>query len=210
MAKPAASEAALDLYAALDPPFTQFDEEHDWAALKFCMALTAGNIDLIHELVTEAGDRPPWQILFDPENCPEIALPYLAQFVGARISPDMSEAQIREAIREPQAFRRGTIPAIEEVAKRRLTGTKTVIIEERYTGLPWRLRIVTLVEETPDPATTEREITEEQKPIGILLFFNRRANWTWGEIKAEIATYPTWLSLRTAFATWFIVRTHEP
>ncbi len=211
--KPEASEAALELYAALEPAFTQGDEEREWATLKFCIALVSGDIDFIHEIVVdehEGAEVPGWEILLNPETCPAVALPYLAQFVGARLTDSMTEAEQRAAIKDPEGFDRGTIPQIEAVAKRSLTGSKAVVITERYTGKAWRLRIETLEEETPEPSVTQAAIEAEAKPIGILLFFNQRVNWTWGEILAEAATYPSWKAFREAFATWFLARTWEP
>lgn len=209
MPAPAASDAALTLYEALSPAFTTLDEANDYPLLRLCNALTSGTIDRVHEWVTENEGRPGWQILLDPQRAPADVLPWLAQFDGATLRPDMTEEQKRSAIVTPEAFRRGTIPAIEQVAKRRLTGTQTIIITERYTEKAWRLLIETLEGETPEPEKTESEIIAEQKPIGIVLFFNRRAVWDWQELY-ETPAYSTWKKLREAFPTWFDVRTHEP
>jgi Phage tail protein (Tail_P2_I) len=205
--QPEVSDAALELYEALDPAFTTGDEDRGWPTLLLCAALVSGDIDAIHELVTDSEDGLGWEILFDPTNVPARYLPWLAQPAGAVLRPDMDEAQQRAAIMEPEGFGRGTLAAIESVAKRRLTGTKAVVITERYTGSAWRLLIETLEDETPDPDLTEAEIIAEQKPIGILLFFNSRAAWSWEELVAEEAT---WLDVREDFGTWFDVRVFEP
>src|SRR3954462_4945245 len=97
--RPEASPAAEELYAALDPPFTVGDEQRDWIALKICMAITAGRIDLLHRyLIDDVTNLPAWGIIFDPERCPVEALPYLAQFSGAVLTPEMDEAARRLAI----------------------------------------------------------------------------------------------------------------
>lgn len=207
MPAPEASPAALEIYEALSPAFTQYDEDNDWAVLRLLNALTSGVIDQVYSYVTEEGDRPGWQVILDPDAAPAEVLPWLAQFGGATLRPDMTEEQMRDAIKTPEVFRRGSIDAIKQVAERRLTGTKTVIITERYTGSAWRLLIETLEGETPESDKTEAEIIAEQKPIGILLFFNRRAVWDWLEVRTEKAT---WLKLREDFPTWFDVRTYEP
>lgn len=209
MAEPVASEAARELYDALGPAFSDGDEDREWAMLKFCIALTTGSTSLIHEWVTDTETQLGWQILLDPANAPEAVLPWLAQFDGAVLTPEMSVEEQRDAIRNPQAFGRGTVAAIEAVAKRRLTGTKSVVVEERYTGDAWRLRIVTLEAETPEPEETRADIIREQKPIGIVLLFNERVPWNWKELREEAATN-TWLKVREQFSTWFDVRTHEP
>lgn len=207
MPKPEVSPAALELYAAVDPAFTQSDEAHDWTMLKLVSALTTGNIDLIYEIVTDRDAGPGWQILLDPERCPAAALPYLAQFVGARLTQGMSVAEQRAAIGDPEGFGRGTPSAIVAVAKRRLTGTKTALLVEFYTGNAYRMKLVTLESETPEADETLREILEEQKPIGIRLFFNTSPDWDWAELEGEQAT---WGDVEEEFATWGAVVTHTP
>ena len=208
--KPEASPAAQELYSALEPAFTQGDEDRGWITLKVCIALVAGKLDLLWSyLIDDETDRPGWAVIFNPETAPAEALPYLAQFGGAVLTPEMTEEARRKAIQTPEAFSRGRLASLEAVAKRRLTGTKTVIVTERYTGSAWRLRLETIEAETPDPEGTKADILRYQKPIGILLFLNTRAVWIWGEVKAEKATYPTWLSVKKAFSTWKDFRTHE-
>lgn len=201
------SPAASILYEALDPAFTQYDSENGYAVLRLCQALTVGDLDFIYEIVTDSDLSPGWQILLDPDRAPVAALPYLAQFAGAILRPDMDEEAQRNAIKSPEAFGRGTLAQLIAVAQRRLTGSKAVVVTERYTGDAWRVRIETLTSETPEPARTEAEVLAEAKPIGILMFFNTRVAWTWLELRAEEAT---WLKVREDFATWHDVRTHEP
>jgi hypothetical protein len=119
----------------------------------------------------------------------------------------MTEAEQRAAIAEPEGFGRGTPAAIVAVAKRRLEGTKTVLLVEFYTGLAYRMKIVTLESETPDAAATLRDILREQKPIGIRLFFNTSPDWDWAELQEEQAT---WKDVGEEFATWGAVVTHSP
>lgn len=208
--RPDASPAAEEIYAALDPAFTAADEANEWVALKICMAIVAGKIDLLHSyLIDDITNLPAYAVIFDPERCPLGALPFLSQFGGAILTPEMDEEARRNAIKAPEAFSRGRPASLEAVARRRLTGTKTVILTERYTGNAWRIRVETLEEETPDPAGTEADIIAYQKPIGIRLFFNGRVNWTWGEAKASVE-FPTWKAVKEAFASWHDYRTFEP
>lgn len=211
MSKPDASPAALEIYDALSPPFSQGDEDRDFIALRICMAITAGRLDLLHSyLIDDVTNLPAWAVIFDPETAPEEALPYLAQFSGAILTSEMDEVAQRAAIEVPEAFSRGRRASLEAVAKRRLTGTKVVIVTERYASSAWKLRVETIESETPDPEGTEQDIKRYQLPIGIVLFVNSRATWDWGEVLAEKATYPTWESVKKAFATWLAFRAHEP
>lgn len=204
MARPEVNAATEVLYEALEPAFTDGDEERSWTTLKLCSALVGEDLGFIYDIVTENDGTPGWQILLDVDRCPAPALPYLAQFVGVRIRPDMSEGQIRAAIRNPEGFGRGTVAQIEAVAKRRLTGSKVVTVTERYGSFVWRIRVETLESETPEPTRTQAEIIAEAKPIGILMFFNTKATATWLGLRTAKAT---WLKTREDYATWYITRT---
>lgn len=211
MPRPAVSDAAEVLYEALDPAFTTGDEARGWTALLFCRALTSGALSDVFDWVTDGDDGTPgWQIILNPALAPAIVLPYLAQFAGGRLTPNMSVDQQRNAIQDPEVFSRCTPDQLAAVVKRRLTGTKAVIITERYLDLPWRLRVETLDAETPDPDLTIAEIKREAKHVGIVLFFNTRSPWTYGEILAESGTYPDYTALDAAFDTYFELRTFEP
>lgn len=214
MAKPVASAAALEVYEgleALDSPLTEGAEANDWLSLRICIALTAGRLDLLHEyLIDDVNNLPAWGVLFDPQTAPEAALPYLSQFSGALLTPEMDEAARRAAIQTPEAFSRGRLASLEAVVKRRLTGTKSVQITERYTANAWRLLVETIEAETPEPEATEADILRYQKPIGIVLFFNSHPAWTWEELLAESVLYPDWEAVEAAFATWQELSSHEP
>jgi hypothetical protein len=82
-----------------------------------------------------------------------------------------------------------------------------VLLVEFYTGLAYRMKIVTLESETPDPDATLRDILREQKPIGLRLFFNASPDWTWAELQEEEAT---WADVKADFASWGAVHTHSP
>lgn len=210
MPEPEASAAARELYGALEPAFTAGDSERDWISLRICMAICAGRIDLLHELlIDDITNLPAWAKVMDPQSCPETCLPYLAQFSGAILTPEMSEAARRAAIEVPEAFSRGRLASLEAVVKRRLTGTKYVKITERYSLSPWRVRIETLEAETPDPEAVEADIKRYQLPIGIVLFLNTRVNWVWGEAK-ESLEFPTWKAVKEGFATWADYRSFQP
>lgn len=208
MAEPAASDAARILYEAMDPAFTTGDEGREWVALKLCMALTAGGLSKVFDYVIPKGDGEPWELVLDPATCPVEVLPWLAQFDGAVLLPSMTDAEKRATIIAPATFERGTVRQIIEVAKRRLTGTKTVTVTERYTGDAWKIQVKTIAGETPEEAATKADIEREAKPIGILLFMNAASVWSWKTMR-ETVEFNTWLKVREKAATWLAVRTHE-
>lgn len=208
MARPIVSEAAEELYEALEPAFTDGDEDRGWTTLNLCAALVGSGIDQVHFYVIERDDGTPgWGIALDADQAPAEALAWLAQFDGAVLTPQMTEEQRRQAIKVPEGLKRGSIPAIESVSKRRLTGSQTVMIDERYTGAAYRMRIRTLASETPDPARTEEEIRREQKPIGIVLIFEAITTWDWADLRAAHAT---WADVIASFDTWEEARTQLP
>lgn len=69
----------------------------------------------------------------------------------------------------------GSIAAIREATKRVLTDTKTCVITKRYTGSPWKIKIQTLLDETPDATTVGQSIDEMlqlmelSRPLGVVL-----------------------------------------
>jgi len=198
--------ASDELYEALSPAFSELDA--DGSLLRFCRVITSGDMESIWSWVIDTEFGPGWQILLDPARCPAIILPWLAQFDGAVLLPRMSEAEQRLTITSPQAFGRGTIAQMEEVAKRGLTGSKTVVITERYTENAWRIQIKTLPGETPEPARLKAEVEEQAKPIGIVLFFNESNVITWLELRTREPSN-TWKKVREKYATWLACRTSE-
>lgn len=208
MAQPEVAAAAEELYEALEPAFTDGDEDRGWPTLLLCAALTSGVPDQLHGYLTDNDDGTlGWAILLDPDNAPAEVLPYLAQFVGVVLAPEMTVEQQRAAIKAPEGFGRGRPLAIEAVARRRLTGSQTVLHDERYEDEAWRMRIRTLASETPDPAATEADIRREQKPIGIVLTYAAITTWDWADLQAAHAT---WADVIAAYDDWLEARTQLP
>jgi hypothetical protein len=138
------------LYAALTP---LNDPDPEEALLKFCQALCAP-MQPVYDLVRERDGQAGWAIAFDVDNAPAFVLPWLAQFVGCVLTPDMSESEQRDAIRQPSGWSRGRQPSVELAGKPTLTGTQRVVLKPRTpeVGVTY---VRTLAGETPDPACTE-------------------------------------------------------
>jgi hypothetical protein len=191
--RPATTPFQEDLYATLEPVADQ-DAALGYPLLTYCGAIAA----MFDQIETYARDQddgtPGWALLFDPDLAPLETLPWLAQFVGAAIDGQMSEADQRATIKSLQAFQRGTPEALKAAIKRRLTGTKSIWITERDGGDAYALRIRTLTTETPDANLVARIINEQYKPAGVILNYGTTAV-SYDLVRAAFLTYD---AVRTA------------
>jgi hypothetical protein len=185
--KPEVSQAALMLYERLWPQTIE-DEANEWHLLLFCEALAGTLFEQVRSYVADRDDMLGWEIIFDVDECPPEALPYLAQFVGVHFEDSLTVEQQRAKIKGRPAFKRGTLGAIEEAAKQRLTGGKFVFVAERAEGHAYRLLIRTFDSQTPDPVATRKDILT-QKPAGILLDYEAVAMLIYLQVKEENPTY---------------------
>lgn len=206
MAAPTVTDAAGELYDSLEAFAALDSDTNGWALLNLCAALVSSPLDQIHGYVTDTDELPGWGIVLDPTDAPEEVLDWLAQFVGSVILPSMDVAAKRAAILLPRGFRRGTPSALTQAVQATLSGSQTVLVDERYTGDAWRLRVRTLASETADPAATENAVLS-QKPIGILLTYLAITTWDWGDL---IAAEATWADVMADFDTWLEARTNLP
>lgn len=204
MDQPEVCQTALELYESLGA-LTGGDEDNDWHLLLFCDALCSVLVERIDEIAADHDDRPGWQIVFDPSDCPAFALPYLAQFVGVQFAPALTEDQQRTAIKVPEGWQRGTVAAMLSAIQRQLTGAQTVIFREREPDA-YGLAVRTLTSETPDTAAVERAILT-QKPIGIVLDYEAIDGMTWDDLVGE---YADWNAVGAGFADWHALKTTAP
>jgi hypothetical protein len=178
------SEVAAELYGACVPGQT-----HSWPEpgdpddlLTFCEAI-ASMLDDWWGVTQEN-----WETVLDADAAPDEALGWLAMFVGVRRDVTWTADQLRDAIRSPAGFARGTPAAIREAAKRHLTGSKTVIMTERFGGSAYSLYIRTLASETPDEAVTLADILT-QKPAGIVLNYDTLTGQDYAGLDASYSSY---------------------
>src|SRR6476619_1508210 len=95
------------------------DEEAGFALRDLCVCLGLP-WQPVYDLVRERDDQKGWTVLLDPDECPVGWLFYSAQYVGAILTPGMTEAQKRLELREPTSWKRGQLPSIELITKREL------------------------------------------------------------------------------------------
>ena len=77
---------------------------------------------------------PGWSNLLDPNNCPDQFLTYLGQFNGTAIPPTLDPTTARAKIVGESAQQRGTLASVVSAVQRNLTGTQSVVVEERVDG----------------------------------------------------------------------------
>lgn len=139
--------------------------------------------------------------LVDPRTADARWLPWLGQLVGARITPNLSEAEARDAVLYASAgFRAGTKQAVADAAKTELTGAKAARVYDHSTdtagGLgtatQWDVLIVTRPSETPSIAAVIAAVERRNaKPAGVVLHY-ATYEASWAAIHANLPTWGHW------------------
>ncbi len=174
---------AEDLYQSLGV-FARKDESGD--LLKFVEAQALG-IEKVYEIVRDREDgRPGWAVLYDVEEVDAEHLPYTAQYVGARLTPEMDTAQQRNEVAAPSTWRRGQTETLKTAIRRTLTGTKYVVIKER-TPEAHSLYVRVLASEASTPARTEA-VAKGNKVAGLLMDFALFTDFTLDDLEAKYET----------------------
>jgi hypothetical protein len=200
MPRPVVSDVAEELYASLGPWQRQDTAiggaTDEWHLLELCEAL-AGGLQGVEDIIRDTDEDPGWSIVLDVDRAPIEWLPWLGQFVGVRLPPGLSEEEQRARIKNTDGFQRGSPEALKAAARSYLTGSQSVFFIERF-GSPYRLRVATLITETPDPGIVERALLE-QKPAGIVLTYVTVAGHDYNTLAA---THVSYASLPGAYATY--------
>lgn len=191
MPRPVTTPYQEELYAALGVANTYADEALGWPLLNYCGAV-ASMFDQIEAIARDLDDGTPgWAIIMNPDLAAQYApefLPWLGQFVGVQVDTTLSIADQVTQIKVKDGFRRGTSDAFAEAAKLYLTGTKYVLLKERYGGDAYKIFVRTLISETPNEAQVLAAMLA-QKPAGIVLDYDSVAGPTYDIEAAAIATY---------------------
>ena len=198
------------LYDALEP-LARYDDENGWSLLILVNAIGT-MFELVEELVRDTAAGPGWSLLMDVNRCPELALPWLGQFVGVRVLHGSSAEEMRARIISTDGFRRGTRAAMVGAAKATLTGPRTVVLRERdhdpadTPDYAYYLTAITYVADTPDAAATELALLS-QKPAGIVLEHRVVVGQDWQAVRTNNAT---WQVVENTYPTWATVKLDEP
>jgi hypothetical protein len=221
MARPEVGQVAEDLHEGLGlNGLTVGDEDRDWPLLRFCEVLTGGALEQVHTYAAFRNGQDGFVAVFDPTTTPTEALAYVGQFTGTRFDASLDEAAKREAIALPRGFKRGRVTALIGAVQPTLTGTQLVLVEERYTGAAYQMRVRTLASETPVPTLVARTVrkgmtdltpTEQaivsQKVIGTVLTYQSIVGGDWDDLVADFAD---WDALAAAEDTWNDVTARLP
>jgi hypothetical protein len=128
--------------------------------------------------------------LVDPRRANDAWIPWLAQEVGAVITPSMPMIAARAAVETPSnGWMAGTKSAIAAAAKTVLTGSQYVGVFDHYGGDQWTIEVRTRGSETPSGvAVLAAIINAGAKPAGCALVATQyQASWSQVETGA-----PTW------------------
>jgi hypothetical protein len=164
------------------------DAAAGWPLASICGALL-DPAQFVADALDEDDTHPPGGKLLDPDETPDGAIAWLAQFAGVRPTKGASEATRRGEVRTAAGWKRGWRDAMIADVHRTLTGSTAVTLTDFYTGNRWRLLVVTYAAETPDPAATERA-AQQQKPYGIVGYDGTTdlvrvdAGWSIGQMEA--------------------------
>lgn len=129
-------------------------------------------------------------VLLDPADCPAFALDWLGQITGAGDMSTLDEAGKRYRIDSLPRHKRGRIETIVAAMQTELTGDKTVWVQERYQGSPYKLLLVTRTSETPDAARA-LAAAKLATPAGRQITHTVVTGQTYAEAAAAAATYAT-------------------
>lgn len=201
MARPVVGTVAEALYARMAPVADQ-DANLNWPLLTFVGAICDNYLQDIDDLSSDHTTYVGWGGILNPDNAPVNALPWLAQLVGVRYNPSLTTAQNITLIKQPIGFQRGSPGAIKAAILPYLSGTKSVVLTERYTGDAYKVLVTTLTGEVADVAGMQAAALA-QKPAGILMTFSAQLGQTYTQLKAAQATYT---AARTAYATYTAMR----
>lgn len=173
MSRPDVVALAEEAWGELGPVAEPDGESTGWALLALCQGVL-GPLQPFEDIVRDTDTTVGYETMLDVDACPAWALEWAGQFVGVRVTPGDPDdpvwaAQARLEIHGTPGFRRGTVATMVAEAQKTLTGTKTVQVTER-SGSEAQIVVITLEDETPDPAATERAV-RSQKAAGLVLTY---------------------------------------
>jgi hypothetical protein len=153
--------------------------------------------DLIRPRLDEAG----WAIALDPDEAPADGLGWLSQWPGVVLTPEMTEAQERDEIRQPTGWKRAQPETLRIATRRTLKPVAEeellVIIRPRTPSVGHHY-IRTLLSQTPEPERT-KAVLRAKLPAWEVLDYEAIDGVTFADITAKFVTFG---DLADAFPTF--------
>lgn len=153
---------------------------------------------------------PGWSSLLDPNACPAEFLPFLAQFVGATVPVGLDSTTARAKILQESSQNRGTPSAIIAAVQRNLTGTQSVVLQERWGPLganAYQFLVYVKPGEVLTDATSITNDVNAVKPGGVMWSLVITDGATIAQIEINYATIS---ALEAAFHTVNGVEANAP
>lgn len=192
-------------------PLQPDDAQYSYAHAILCETLAQPYLQVC-EIIDPPDPLPPWAPLFSIVLCPDWALPWLAQLVGTQLPQGLTPAQQRNFIMVFAGHTTGTVASMTAAARTALVSSNppapaTLWFRERD-GSPYRLEVVTLTGETPDPAALLRALTAA-KPGAILLEVRQVAGWDYQQMVTDEGA-AKYSGLKVKYVTYRGLREHAP
>lgn len=174
------------------------------------LAALSQPFELVETWASDTDDAVGWSLLFDPDRCPAEALPWLGQIVGVHVDTSLASWDQRQQIKDLASWRRGTVPALQAAPLPYLTGSKKVIVRERYDGsgtdAPGFIEVITYASETTD-ATKAEAALRAQKAGGLVLTYVNAAGQDLQSVKDN---YATLADVKAAYSTLAGIKADTP
>lgn len=162
----------------------------------------------ICDVASDTDTHIAWGTVLDPDACPAVLLPWLAQFSGDQLLPSDDEQQQRDRLTSPSNFYRGTPEAIRSEVRTTLVPSTpdqpaTVLILERVGGNAADVTVITRTAETPDPAAAETAARRQLAPW-LRLTFLVTDDVIWEEAARQwqaVSPVVAWQDVETADVT---------
>lgn len=146
--------------------------------------------------------EPGWSQVFDLERSKTEWLPWAGQLVGYQVPPQPAgqtlenyDAEQRRRIVTRSSWRRGTIDMLIEIVKEQLSGTQSVLVQERYGGDPDVIKMWVYDSEVITSAAEITAAAMTQKDAGLLFEFTvLTTTGSYDALRAAQATYTVALS----------------
>lgn len=151
--------------------------------------------------------EPGWSQIFDLQRAKTEWLPWMAQFVGYVIpikpagQPAVEyDATQRERIVTKSNWLRGTVTSLTRAAEDHLNDPKRVIVQERWQGNPYHIRVLVYGSEVK---TSQAQLTYAvlaDKTAGLIMNIVFLTGRSWDDLM--ISPYNTWQTARDHYIDW--------